>query len=121
MSRVLTVCLSLASTPALAAQFPVTAAYGTPSACVALAELGMQAIVNGDDLNAVLITPTDIAAAGLTCQSDNAKVNGANVVAACIATPDQPFTLTATIEEDARKGVVKYIAGRATVTLKRCD
>jgi len=121
MGRLLGFCLILASTTAFAAGFPVAAAYGTASACAAFLEGGVHAVVTGDDLSAILVTPIEVAAAGLTCSADKAQVDGVKVVAACTVAPDQPFTLTATIEENASAGIVKYSAGEVTVTLKRCN
>jgi hypothetical protein len=121
MGRFVGICLVLVSTPALAAGFPVPAAYGTLSACAAFAAGGGQAIVKGDDMSAVLVTPDAIVAAGLICPSDQARVEGGKVVAQCTVTPHQPFTLTATIKEDASARIAKYWVGNASFTLARCD
>jgi hypothetical protein len=121
MGHFVGICLVLVGTPALAAGFPVTTAYGTPSACAAFAAGGVQSIVKGDDMSAVLVTPDAIVAAGLTCPSDQAHVEGSKVVAQCTVAPDQPFTLTATIEEDASARIAKYSVGNASFTLARCD
>ena len=112
MSRFIALCLVAVSTVARAGHFPVTAAYGTPSACAAFAEGGIQAVETGDDVSAILVTRTDLAAVGLTCPADKADVKGTKVTAACTLAQDQPFKLVATIEENAPAKTVKYIARR---------
>jgi hypothetical protein len=119
--RFLALCLIAVSTVARAGHFPVTAAYGTPSACAAFAEGGIQAVETGDDVSAILVTPSDVAAVGLTCPADKADVKGTKVTAACTLAQDQPFKLVATIEENAPAKTVKYSSGLATVILNRCD
>jgi hypothetical protein len=121
MSCFLAMCLVLVSTAARAGHFPVTAAYGTASACAAFAEGGIQAVETGDDVSAILITRSEVAAAGLVCPADKAEVKGTKVTAACTLGQDQPFKLVATIEEDATARTVKYSSGVATVILNRCD
>jgi hypothetical protein len=121
MSRFLVFCFMLVSTAARAGHFPVTVAYGTPSACAAFAEGGIQAVETGDDVSAILVTPSDLAAAGLVCPADKADVNGTKVTAACTLGQDQPFKLVATIEENAPAKTAKYSSGVATVILNRCD
>lgn len=121
MSSLLAFCFVLASTAALARDFPVTAAYGTPSACAAFAEGGIQAVETGDDVSAILVTPSEVAAAGLICPADKAEVKGTKVTAACTLGQDQPFKLVATIEENAPAKIVKYLSGVITVVLNRCD
>ena len=121
MSRVLAFCLIVVSTAARAGHFPVTAPYGTASACAAFAEGGIQAVEIGDDVSAILVTPNEVAAAGLICPADKAEVRGTKVSAACTLGQDEPFKLVATIEENAPAKTVKYSSGVATVILNRCN
>jgi hypothetical protein len=102
MSRFLVCCFILVNTAAGAQIFPVTAPYGTASACAVFAEGGAQAVETGEDVSAILVTPTEVAAAGLRCASDKAEVKGTKVTAACTLGQDQPFKLDATIEENTR-------------------
>jgi hypothetical protein len=114
-------CLLLLSTTARAGEFPVTGAYGTPSACAAFARGGAQAVEAGDDVGAVLITPSELAAAGLKCPADKAQVKGIRVTVECVLAGDQPFELTARIDENAIAKTVTYSSSIATAILGRCD
>jgi hypothetical protein len=121
MSCFLAICLVLVSTAAHAGHFPVTAAYGTASACAAFAESGVQAVEAGDDVGAILVTPSEVAAAGLRCPADKAEVSGTKVTAACTLGQDQPFKLDATIDENTRTKTVRYSSETASVILNRCE
>ena len=119
--HLLVFCLVLLSTAARAGQFPVSAAYGTPSACAAFAQGGVQAVEAGDDVSAMLVTPNELAAAGLKCPADKAQVKGIRVTVECVLAGDQPFQLTARIDENAAAKTVTYSSARATAILGRCD
>jgi hypothetical protein len=121
MTRFLAFCFFVVNTEALAGDFPVTAPYGTPSACAAFAEDGIQAVEASEDVSAILITRSEVAAAGLVCRADKAEVKGTKVTAACTLGQGQPFKLIATIEENAAAKTVRYSSELATVTLNRCD
>jgi hypothetical protein len=81
----------LVATAARAGDFPVTAAYGTASACAAFAQGGVQAVEAGQDVDAVLITPKELAAAGLSCAAEKAHVKGISVTAECVLAGGEPF------------------------------
>lgn len=74
MRYFLAFCLVLVSAAARAGHFPVTAAYGTAAACAAFAEGGVEAVEAGQDVSAILVTPTGLAAPGLGCPADKAEV-----------------------------------------------
>ena len=112
----------LVSTTARAGEFPVTAAYGTPSACAAFVHGGVQAVEAGEDVTALLITPSELAAAGLKCPADKAQIRGISVTVECVlAGSDQPFELTARIDENATAKKVTYSSSISTAILGRCD
>ena len=113
--------LVLLSATARAGEFPVTAAYGTPSACAAFVHGGVQAVEAGDDVTALLITPSELAAAGLKCPADKAQIRGIQVTAECVLAGDQPFELTARIDENTAAKTVTYSSSIATAILGRCD
>jgi hypothetical protein len=115
--------LVLLSATARAGELPVTAAYGTPSACAAFAHGGgVQAVEAGEDVTALLITPSELAAAGLKCPADKAEVRGISVTVECVlAGSDQPFELTARIDENAAAKTVTYSSSISTAILGRCD
>ncbi len=121
MSRFLAASLIVVSTAARAGDFPVTAAYGTPSACAAYAQGGVQSIEAGDDVSAVLITPNELAAAGLSCPADKAQVEGIRVTAECVLAGGAPFQLTARIEENTVAKTVTYSSPISSVILGRCE
>jgi hypothetical protein len=110
-------CLVLLSTAARAGEFPVSAAYGTPFACAAFTQGGVQAVEAGDDVDAMLITPTELAAGGLKCPADKARVKGIRVTVECVLAGDQPFELTARIDENAAAKTVTYSSATATAVL----
>jgi hypothetical protein len=115
-------CIVLLSTTARAGEFPVTAAYGTPSACAAFVHGGVQAVEAGEDVTALLITPSELAAAGLKCPADKAQVRGIEVTVECVlAGSDQPFELTARIDENTAAKTVTYSSSISTAILGRCD
>jgi len=120
MTCFLAFSLVLVSTAAVAGQFPVTAAYGTPSACVAFEQNGIQAVESSDDVSAILITPKEFAAAGLSCPADQADIREGKVIAKCTIGESEPFTLSATIRENAGAGTAEYSSQTARVTLNRC-
>ena len=120
MTCFLAFSLVLVSTAAVAGQFPVTAAYGTPSACVAFEQNGIQAVESSDDVSAILITPKEFAAAGLSCPADQADRLEGKVIAKCTIGESEPFTLSATIHENAGAGTAEYSSQTARVTLNRC-
>jgi hypothetical protein len=117
----LLVCLVVFSTTAYAGEFPVSAAYGTPSACAAFAKGGTEAVEAGDDLSAVLVTPSELVAAALVCPAEKAQVRGIEVTVECVLAGDQPFELTARIEENAAEKTVTYSSAIATAVLSRCE
>ena len=121
MGRLLPLCFVLMSVTTHAAHFPVTVAYGTAAACAAFAEGGVEAVEAGQDVSAMLVTPTDVAAPGLRCPADNAEVDGKRVTAICTLAEGQPFKLAATIEEDAAGATVKYSSATAIIILNRCN
>jgi hypothetical protein len=120
MTCFLVFSLVLLSSAAIAGEFPVTAAYGTPSGCAAFEQSGIRAVESGDDVSAILITPKEIAASGLTCPADQADVREGKVIAKCTVGESEPFTLAATIEENAGAGTAEYSSQTARVTLNRC-
>ena len=92
-----------------------------PSACAAFVHGGVQAVEGGEDVTALLITPSELAAAGLKCPADKAQIRGINVTVECVLAGDQPFELTARIDENAVAKTVTYSSSIATAILGRCD
>jgi hypothetical protein len=69
----------------------------------------------------MLITPNELAATGLKCPADRAQVKGIRVTVECMLAGDQPFELTARIDENVATKTVTYSSATATATLGRCD
>ena len=89
---------------------------------MAFAHGGVQAVEGGEDVTALLITPSELAAAGLKCPADKAQVRGISVTVECVlAGSDQPFELTARINENAAAKTVTYSSSISTAILGRCD